>query len=246
MRLPQVAIPRDERVQAIVLLWIGVDDTSVGRIGTAVGKVGARGERWAFLGSSQGTAPLDAHAIGAEASLFHREISGTEGEIIFESQRASISQVVLVAFIERDDEGHLPTGRSHTEVPDGIVSGIQGSDLDRKPEGLAGVVESSKCVDGIVTVAVGDGDQQGKLTAMLEGVGGEFVEAVAVDPALLMVAVPAPESKRIAIGTQTSAPLLWFLGPIVTGTELLAVGTSPGREFAAIASDVEVVKVNQA
>ena len=44
-----------------------------------------------------------------------------------------------------------------------------------------------------MTVAVGNGDHQRKLAAMLEGVGGEFVEAVAVDPALA-VAVPAPES----------------------------------------------------
>jgi len=44
MRLPKMAVSRDEGVQAIVLLWVGVDDASVGRIGTAVGKVRARGE----------------------------------------------------------------------------------------------------------------------------------------------------------------------------------------------------------
>ena len=193
MRLPKIAVSWDEGVQAIVFLWVGVDDASVGRTGTAVGKVRARGEGWGFLGSGQGAAPLDAQAIGAEASLFHRETSGTEGDIPFESQRASILQVALVALIERDDEGHAPTGSGQTEVANGIVGGIQGSSLDRESKGLSGVVESGKSVDGIVTVAVGNGDHQRKLAAMLEGVGGEFVEAVTVDPALA-VAIPAPES----------------------------------------------------
>jgi hypothetical protein len=124
------------------------------------------------------------------------------------------------------------------------VGGIQGSSLDRKPKGFTSVVEGGKSVDGIVAVAVGNGDHQGKLTAMLEGVGGEFVEAVTIDPALT-VAVPAPESERIAIGTQTRATLLWFLASIVTGTELFAVGISPGWEFAAVTGDVEIGKVNE-
>jgi hypothetical protein len=243
--LPQVTVSWDERVKAIVLLWIGVDDAPIGRIGTIVGKVGARGKRRGFLGSGQGATPLNAQAIIAEARSFHWETGDAYGDIIFETQRASISQVVLVAFIERDDEGHTPTSSSQTEVPEGIVSSIQGSGPDGESKGLASVVESGEGVDGIVTVAVGDGNHQGELAAMLEGVRGEFVEAVAVDPALT-VAVPAPESKRIAIGTQAGATLLWFLVPIVTGTEFFAVGIGPGGEFAAITGDVETGKVDQA
>lgn len=60
MGVPEVAISRDERVQAIVLLRVGVDDASVGRIGAVIGKVGARGKRRGFLGSGQWAAPLDA------------------------------------------------------------------------------------------------------------------------------------------------------------------------------------------
>jgi hypothetical protein len=102
VRVPKVTVSRDERVKAIVFLWIGVDDAPVRRIRTAVGKVGTRGERRSFLGSGQGAAPLDAQAIGAEAGSFHWETGGTYGDIIFETQRASISQVVLVTFIEVD------------------------------------------------------------------------------------------------------------------------------------------------
>lgn len=245
MRLPQVAVSWDERVKAIVLRWISVDDAPVGRMGTIVGKVRARGKWRGFLGSGQGATPLDTQAIIAEASTFHWKTSGTYGDIIFETQRASISQVVLVAFIERDDEGHTPTSSSQTEVPDGIVSSIQGDSLDRKSEGLASVVESGESVDGIVAVAVGDGNRQGELAAMLEGVGGKFIEAVAVDPALT-IAVPAPESERIAIGAQARAPFLWFLASIVTGAELFAIGIGPGGELAAVTGGEEVGKVNQA
>jgi hypothetical protein len=245
MRLPKVAISRDEGVKAIVFLRVGVDDASVGRIGTAVGKEWARGEGRGFLGSGQGAAPLDAQAIIAEASVFHWKTSNTDGNVIFKSQRAGISQIVLVALIEGDDEGHAPTSRGETEVSNGIVGGIQGGSPDRESKSLTSVVESGKSVDRIVAVAVGNGDDQGKLTAMIERVGGEFVEAVSIDPALT-VAVPAPESERIAIGTQAGATLLRFLASIIAGTELLAVGISPGREFAAVTSDVEIGKVNQA
>jgi len=207
MRLPKVAISRDESVKAIVFLWVGVDDASIGRIGTAVGKEWARGAGRGFLGSGQGAAPLDAQAIIAEARSFHRETSDTDGNVLIKSQRARISQIVLVTLIEGDDKGHTPTDSGETEVTHGIVGGIQRSSLDREPKGLTSVVESGKSVDGIVAVAVGNGDDQGKLTAMIERVGGEFVEAVAIDPALT-VAVPAPESERITIGTQAGATLL--------------------------------------
>jgi hypothetical protein len=103
------------------------------------------------------------------------------------------------------------------------VGRIQGSGLDRKPEGLASVVESGKSVDRIVAVTVSNGDHQGELTVMLERIGGQLVEAVAVDPALT-IAVPAPERERITIGARAGAPLLWFLASIVTGAELFAVG----------------------
>jgi hypothetical protein len=224
MRLPKVAVSRDEGVQAIVLLWVGVDDATVGRIGTTVGKMWAGGKGRGFPGSSQRTAPLDAQAIIAEASSFHWETGGTDGNVLFKSQRAGIAQIVFVTLIEGDDKGHTPTGSGETEVAHGIVSGIQGSSLDREPKGLTSVVEGDKRVDGIVAVAVGNGDDQGKLTAVLEGVGGEFVEAVTIDPALT-VAVPAPESERITIGTQARATLLQFLASIITGTELFGVGT---------------------
>jgi hypothetical protein len=42
VRLPQVAISRNECVQAIVLLRIGVDDAAIGRIGAAIGKMGGK------------------------------------------------------------------------------------------------------------------------------------------------------------------------------------------------------------
>ena len=172
MRLPKFTVSWDECVKAIVLLRVGVDDAAIRRIGTAVGKMGARGDRRSFPGSSQRATPLDAQAIRAKAILFHRKIGCTDGNVFFKSQGASISQVVPVALIERDDEGHTPTGSGQAEVPNGIVSSIQGSSLDRKPTGLSCVVEGDKGVNGIVAVAVSDGDHQGKLAAMLEGVRG--------------------------------------------------------------------------
>lgn len=71
MRLPKITVSWDERVKAIVLLWVGVDDATVRRIGAVVGKVGARGNGRRFPGSSQRATPLDAQAIITKASAFH-------------------------------------------------------------------------------------------------------------------------------------------------------------------------------
>jgi hypothetical protein len=245
MGLPEVSISGDERVEAIVLRRIGVDDAAIRGIRATIGEEGARGKGRGLAGSRQGAAPLDAQAIRAEASAYHGAISGTDGDMSFDPQGASISGAVLVALIERDDEGHTPASSRQAEVADGIVGRVQGGDADGETKGLASMVEGGQGVDGIVAVAVGDRDQQGELTAMLEGVGDEFVETVAIDPTLAVV-IPAPERGGVPVGTQTSATVLWFLGPIVASTELLAVGVSPRREFAAVTGHIEVGKVNQA
>ena len=69
----------------------------------------ARGDVGSLLGSSQRATPLEAQAIGAEAPAFHGQASLAEGDALFESQGTSVAQVILVALVERDDEGHLPT-----------------------------------------------------------------------------------------------------------------------------------------
>ena len=65
-------------------------------------------------------------------------------------------------------------------------------------EGFTGAIESRKAVDAVVAVAVGQGNDEGQLTAMLEAVGGEFVEAVTVNPAFA-IAVPAPEGLGVVV-----------------------------------------------
>ncbi len=100
---------------------------------------------------------------------------------------------------------------------------IQGSDLDGEAEGFAGVVEGDEAVDGVVTVAVGHRDEEGQLAAVAEGVGGQFVEAVAVDPALAVV-VPAPEGQRVAIGARAVTVLMGFLAAIVQLQSFLPCG----------------------
>ena len=241
----KVAISGDERVKAIVLLWVSIDDAAIGRIRAAVGEKGTRGKRRGFGGSSQRAAPLDTQATTAEASVFHWTIGGTDRDAIFEAQGASISQVVRVARIEGNDESHTPTGSGQTEVTEGIMCGIQGNSLDRETEDFSCMVQDGKSVDGIVAVAVGNGDDQGELTAMLEGVGGEFVEAVSIDPTFA-VTIPAPESQGVKIGTVAGAVFFRLFTPIVTGAELLAASVSPGGEFAAITSDEKVVQVDEA
>jgi hypothetical protein len=80
-----------------------------------------------------------------------------------------------------------------------IVGRIQRSGLGAEAEGLPGAIESRKAVNAVVAVAIGQGNDERQLAAMLEAVGSEFVEAVTVNPALA-VAVPAPEGVGVVVG----------------------------------------------
>ena len=108
--------------------------------------------------------------------------------------------MIFVAFIEGDDEGHLPALGGQAEEADGIVGSVEGRDADRQVEGFATVIEGCQAMDAVVAVTVGDGDHERQLTGVLGAVGGELVQAVAIDPALA-VAVPAPEGPRVTVGT---------------------------------------------
>jgi hypothetical protein len=157
-------------------------------------------------------------------------------------------EVALVALIEWDNEGHMPPLGSQAKEADGIVCGVEGSDADGQAKGLTAVIEGRQAVDGVVTVAVSDGDDEGQLAGTLGRVGGELVEAVAVDPAPA-IAVPAPEGPGVAVGAWTATAVLGLLAPValgppaqgrrVAGAELLAVGVGPGGELGAVAGDVE-------
>lgn len=48
------------------------------------------------------------------------------------------------------------------------MSLVQRSGLDREAEGLTSVIERSEAVDAVMAVAVGDGDGERQLAAMLE------------------------------------------------------------------------------
>jgi hypothetical protein len=67
---------------------------------------------------------------------------------------------------------------------------------------------------------------------------------MAVNPALT-VAVPAPESQGVVIGSRAATMFLWFIASDVAVAQFLAVRVGPGREFRAVASDVEVIQANQ-
>jgi len=95
-----------------------------------------------------------------------------------------------------------------------------------------------------VAVAVGHGDDQGQLAAVLEIIGGQFVEAVTIDPALA-VAVPTPKGQGVVIGPVAVAAIFWFLAPVVAVAQLLAVRIGPGGELGPVASGVEVVQVDE-
>jgi hypothetical protein len=167
-----------------------------------------------------------------------------DGNTAFETQRASVLEVVLIAFVERDDECHLPADGDQTKETNGIVGCVQRGGLDRQAEEFAAAVESDQAVDGVVTVAVSHRDDQGELTAMAEAVGGQFVEAVTIDPAVATT-VPAPQSQGVAISAVAVTAFFRLLAPIVAVAELPTVWVGPGRKLAAIASGVEVVQVDE-
>jgi len=85
VKLPKVTLSRDASVQAVILLGIGVDDSTIGRARATVAKKWTSGNLWGFGGSGQGASPLDTQAVIAEASLFHSQARGTDGNAVLQS-----------------------------------------------------------------------------------------------------------------------------------------------------------------
>ena len=157
-----------------------------------------RGEVRGLFGGGQGAAPLEAQAVWTKAPAFHTQAGRTDRDALFEPQRASVMQVVLVAFVERDDESQAPALSGQTKESQSIVSCIEGGGLDGEAESFAGVIEVGEAVDTVVAVAVSQGDEERQLATMLETVGCEFVDTVTIDPAFA-VAIPAPEGMGIVV-----------------------------------------------
>ena len=198
VKVPENAISGDESVEAIVLLGIGVEDATVGRVRTVLGEVRAGGDVRRLLGGGQGAAPFEAQAVGTEAPVLHGQASLADGDAFIESQGTGMAEVVLVALVEGYDEGHMPALSSQAKEPQGIMGRIQGNGLEEEAEGFTGAIESREAVDTVVAIAVGQGNDERQLTAMAQAVGGEFVEAVTVNPALA-VAVPAPQGVGVVV-----------------------------------------------
>ena len=108
VKIPEQATSGDRRVKAIVLLGVGVDDATIGRVGAVLGKVRTRGQVRCLLGSSQGATPLEAHAVVAKAAGMHRPSSLADWDALFKPQGAGVAQVIFVALVERDNERHMP------------------------------------------------------------------------------------------------------------------------------------------
>ena len=72
-------------------------------------------------------------------------------------------EVVLVALIEWDNEGHVPALDSQAVEADGIVCSVEGSEADGQAKGITAVKEGSQAMDAIVAVTVGDSDYEGQL-----------------------------------------------------------------------------------
>jgi hypothetical protein len=107
----------------------------------------------------------------AEAPTLHWLSSGTDRDALFQAQRASVLEMAFVAFVEGDDEGHVPALGSQAKEANGIMGRVEGSSLNRQSEGLASVIEGCQTVDAVVTVAVSYGDDHRQLAGVLRAVG---------------------------------------------------------------------------
>ncbi len=140
-------------------------------------------------------------------------------------------KVALVALVEGNDGGHVPTLSGEAEKAHSVVSRIERGCLDGQTEGLAAAEECSQALDAAVAVAesgelsrvVRSGEDDRQLAMMSEAIGRGFVEAVAVG-ASLATAIPAPKGNGMVIRATTRTAALWSLVLVVTGAQLLAAG----------------------
>ncbi|MBV7335872.1 hypothetical protein KFU94_48055 [Chloroflexi bacterium TSY] len=101
----------------------------------------------------------------------------------------SHSGVALVALVEWNDQSHVPAQCGET-IADDIMSRIQSGSLDGQAEEFAPSIECGKTKDAVVAIAISHGDDQGQLTAMLEGIGSQFIASVPIDPTVAIAIQP--------------------------------------------------------
>ena len=166
MALPEVTLSGNASVQAIVALGVGVDDSTIGRARATIAKKWTSGDLWSPGRSRQGASPLDAQTVIAEAGMFHGHASRTDRNAIIETQRAGKLKMALVTLVEWYDEGHVPALGGETKIANGIMSGIQGSGLDRQAEDFFASIESDETKNAIMAVAISHSDNYGQLAAM--------------------------------------------------------------------------------
>ena len=82
-------------------------------------------------------------------------------------------------------------------------------------------------MNAVVAVTVSNRDDQRQLARVLETIGGQLVDAVAIDPVFTM-AIPAPESQKVTKSAVATAAVLGLFATIVTVTKLVAAWVSPG------------------
>ena len=227
VKLPKDTVSRDGGVQAIIVFGIGIDDAAIGRGRAVVGKVWTGVQVRRFFGGGEGATPFDAQAVVAEASEFHGAVGDTDGDALLESQRAGVVQMALVTLVEWNDQRHVPALGSQAEIADDIVGRIQRGSLERPAQAFPPLIEGGQTEDTVVAIAIGHGDDQRQLAAMLERIGGQLVAGVTIDPTMA-VAIPAPEGVRVAVGTMAATAFMGFLTPIITGTALLTLRIGPG------------------
>jgi hypothetical protein len=109
--------------------------------------------------------------------------------------------------------------------PDGIVHEVDG------------FVECHQSGDGVMSSCICEAEEQRQLGGMLYGVGGEFVEGVSIDKAIV-VGIVSPMGMGVFEPSRAGA---FF----VTITLFVTVGIGPSRDLGAIAGDAQVVPVDQ-
>ena len=195
VELPEGRTAPQGREQAVVVGRVGIDRAAIGRIGTVVREVGTGVQRTTF--GRQRAAPLQAQALGIEAMIGHGLFRQADGDtLVREAQGWGELEMAGVALVERDDRVELPLFGTQTIQGERVMGFIQRGGGDAKTEEIDGFVHGGQVGHRVMPMVIQDVEDEGQLAVMLQGVGGEFVQAMPVDLAL-PIRIPAPAGQRV-------------------------------------------------
>jgi hypothetical protein len=138
--------------------------------------------------------------------------------------------------VKGDNQVDVPVGLQEVESH-GVMGFVEGGHADGIVHEVDGFVEGHESGDRVMSSGISEAEEQRQLGGVVYRIGGEFVEGMSVDKAIV-VGIVSPMGFGVFEPSRAGAFSL-------TVTWFVTVGIGPGRDLGAVSSDAQVFLIDQ-